>query len=187
MGCTGSKPHLLLTSGGGSNGGGGLGSNGNGLAPSPSHKGLILFNSRTLAYLRAHQVEIGPALTKRCSQKLETAAIPVSKSSILKPKKTSAAAAISTSASAPAPLADQQPLIGQAVDYVMHYALNEFDLSSFSRSNHLSMKQIRKDILKKASSDLNDPVNSTPFYKVFFNISSRFYSMSSRKFIFFFN
>lgn len=42
--------------------------------------------------------------------------------------------------------------IYSAVDYVLKYAINDFDIENFKSSNHLSMKQIRKDIMKKYSS-----------------------------------
>lgn len=42
--------------------------------------------------------------------------------------------------------------IDSAVDYVLKYALNDFDIENFKSSNHLSMKQIRKDIMKKNNS-----------------------------------
>ena len=42
--------------------------------------------------------------------------------------------------------------IDAAVDYVLKYALNDFDIENFKSSNHLSMKQIRKDIMKKNNS-----------------------------------
>lgn len=169
MGCTGSKPHLLLTNGGGGGGGNSCSNGVSGLAPSPQ-KGFILFNSKTLAYLRANQNEIKPTLAKRCAQKVSSStanggASGTSKSSsLLKTKKTNLIAA---AASGTAPLDDQSKLmIENAVDYVMNYALNEFDIDSFSRSNHLSMKQIRKDVLKKATHDTSNEFVNTPFYKV---------------------
>jgi len=173
MGCTGSKPHLLLTS---SN------QSGTGLAPSPQ-KGFILFNSKTLAYLRANENDIKPALAKRCVQKLSSnLGVTTNKSSsILKSKKnlisSSTAAAGSTNV-----LDENKNVIEKAVAYVMNYALNEFDIDSFSRSNHLSMKQIRKDILKKSTSDTANEYVNTPFYKVLLQL----YNFYIRCFHFFF-
>ena len=56
--------------------------------------------------------------------------------------------------------------IDAAVDYVLKYALNDFDIENFKSSNHLSMKQIRKDIVKKNNSvsslsKLNNSVNNS--------------------------
>ncbi len=55
--------------------------------------------------------------------------------------------------------------IDAAVDYVLKYALNDFDIENFKSSNHLSMKQIRKDIMKKnqsvsSLSKLNNSINT---------------------------
>jgi hypothetical protein len=58
--------------------------------------------------------------------------------------------------------------IYSAVDYVLKYAINDFDIENFKSSNHLSMKQIRKDIMKKynsssrqfSSSKLNSSVSN---------------------------
>ncbi len=55
--------------------------------------------------------------------------------------------------------------IDAAVDYVLKYALNDFDIENFKSSNHLSMKQIRKDIMKKnqsvsSLSKLNNSMNT---------------------------
>ncbi len=45
----------------------------------------------------------------------------------------------------------KEAAIDAAVDYVLKYAINDFDIEDFKSSNHLSMKQIRKDIMKKSS------------------------------------
>jgi hypothetical protein len=56
--------------------------------------------------------------------------------------------------------------IYSAVDYVLKYAINDFDIENFKSSNHLSMKQIRKDIMKKytssrqSSSKLNNSISN---------------------------
>lgn len=44
--------------------------------------------------------------------------------------------------------------IENAVNYVLKYAINDFDIENFKSSNHLSMKQIRKDIMKKNHSEV---------------------------------
>jgi hypothetical protein len=41
--------------------------------------------------------------------------------------------------------------VDAAVDYVLKYAINDFDIDNFKSSNQLSLKQIRKDILKKTN------------------------------------
>lgn len=175
MGCTGSKPHLLLTiGGGGSANNGNANGNGGGLVASPSQKGFILFNPKTLVYLRANEHDIKSTLEKRCTQKLSNSTVGKSSSSILgKPKKSfllSGTGATSVAASDEDSSKQTSALIEHAVAFVMNYALNEFDLNSFSRSNHLSMKQIRKDIMKKSVADSSSYAN-TPFYKVIENIN----------------
>jgi hypothetical protein len=165
MGCTGSKPsHLLLTSNAAANGNTSS-TNGSGMVASP-HKGVILFNSKTLAYLRANEADIRPLLVKRCAQKASTIQVNnKTSSSLLKSKKS-----VLPSSNQAAPIQaqnindDTNLAAERAVSYVMNYALNEFDINSFSRSNHLNMKQIRKDITKKAATDTE--FASTPFYKV---------------------
>lgn len=185
MGCTGSKPHLLLSSS--------LNQNTNGGPIASPQKGFILFNSKTLAYLRAHENATKLALIKRCRQKLcnDTGANatgaasngqaqqqqpPLNKTSSLlnSAKRTllSGSSSAHTHPTSPksatlngvSPHDAKDPAIEQAVQYVMNYALSDFDIESFQRSNHLSMKQIRKDIMKKSMT--NDANSMPPFYKV---------------------
>ena len=56
------------------------------------------------------------------------------------------------------------------MDYVLKYAINDFDIEDFKSSNHLSMKQIRKDIMKKNSKLSGAGVSGDQaFYKVALN------------------
>lgn len=165
MGCTGSKPsHLLLTSNAAANGNTGSANGSSGMVASP-HKGVILFNSKTLAYLRANEADIRPLLVKRCALKASTIQVAnKTSSSLLKSKKSVLPSNQATPIQAQNINDDTNLAAERAVSYVMNYALNEFDINSFSRSNHLNMKQIRKDITKKAATDTE--FASTPYYKV---------------------
>jgi hypothetical protein len=163
MGCAGSRPHLLPSL-----------SNNHINTP---QKGFILFDSKTVEYLKANETEIKAKLKERCDQKLSKKNIGGSKpfslsnakksifnnnnngdssSNGLKSNKSNVSlAAGSTDAvlltETVASL--KENFINSAVDYVLKYALNDFDIENFKSSNHLSLKQIRKEIIKKNSSN----------------------------------
>ena len=166
MGCAGSRPSHLIPS---------LGNHHHHHhhhTNSPQ-KGFILFNAKTIEYLQANEAEIKEKLKQRCEQKL-TKLIPQSSSSksLLGNAKRTLFTSNSSSSSAShnniegvdvAAVSGEEPIldtnaafketaIASAVDYVLKYALYDFDIESFKASNHLSMKQIRKDIMKKNSS-----------------------------------
>jgi hypothetical protein len=185
MGCAGSRPNLLPN----------LSSNHNLSSP---HKGFILFDSKTIEYLKVNELEIKQKLKERCELKLfKTGA--GSKSSLLRSAKrtllsssnnanntinssdvftnngTAAAEAANSSKSNKlngSLSVDQNEansikinMIVSAVEYVLKYALNDFDIENFKSSNQLSLKQIRKEIMKKnqigkvSSSKLNNSLS----------------------------
>lgn len=152
MGCTGSKPSLLLSGSSHHNHHHHHHTNGNGTINSPQ-KGFILFNSKTIDYLKANESDIKEKLKSRCKGKLNVGAA-TGKSSLLNVKRnllaanTSATLPVSNGGGTGADVA----AIESAVDYVLKYAINDFDIENFKSSNQLSMKQIRKDIMKKYSS-----------------------------------
>lgn len=150
MGCAGSKPHHLLSSS--------IKDHHHHHANSPQ-KGFILFNAKTIEYLKANESEIKLKLVDRCDQKL-LKSIPQSASS--KSLLSNARRTLLSSSSQhsnmidpslpSSPSSSKETSIDSAVDYVLKYAINDFDIENFKSSNHLSMKQIRKDIMKKNSS-----------------------------------
>ena len=161
MGCAGSRPHLLPSL-----------SNNHINTP---QKGFILFDSKTVEYLKANETEIKAKLKERCEQKLSKKNISGSKpfslsnakksifnnnngdssSNGLKSNKSNVSLAAATAGSTDAVLLTEtvaslkENFINSAVDYVLKYALNDFDIENFKSSNHLSLKQIRKEIIKK--------------------------------------
>ena len=156
MGCAGSKPHMLLSSSNGVNGNHNLNS---------PQKGFILFNAKTIEYLIANEADVKQKLIQRCQPKLlkttttTTATNGLSKSVSLGngAKKTLASASTSDTKTEETldivtPKQNKEATIDAAVDYVLKYAINDFDIEDFKSSNHLSMKQIRKDIMKKSNS-----------------------------------
>ena len=209
MGCTGSKPHLLLSST--------LASHHPHQHVNSPQKGFILFNEKTFDYLRENELEIKQKLRKRCETKLESASSgskfstlngtgSLSKALFSNAKRTllpsllAAVAAENNSSDRVKPQPQQQPntpaltdaktsnhlsnsahestsspvesettiptsassiiishmkfrdmAIDSAVDYVLAYAINDFDIDNFKSSNQLSLKQIRKDIMKKTN------------------------------------
>lgn len=201
MGCTGSKPHLLLSST--------ISSHHNHSTHHHHHhqspqKGFILFNEKTFDYLKDNESEIKQKLIKRCEQKILTTSLDpkqqlllmqaanassggtIGTSSIsralfsnakrsllpslnedkVKPNETvntvssvgatpttptnPANSSVVTTAS-PTNTKFKEMAIDAAVDYVLKYAINDFDIDNFKSSNHLSLKQIRKDIMKKTN------------------------------------
>jgi hypothetical protein len=188
MGCTGSKPHLLLSST--------ITTHHhhhhlhhNTHANSPQ-KGFILFNEKTFEYLKENEASIKQKLMKRVEAKLANGPIHDGKSTISgsssiskalfsnakrtllpnlashnnnvdpnvststeKTKVTDTIANLTTSseASSASCLKFKDIAIDSAVDYVLKYAINDFDIDNFKSSNQLSLKQIRKDIMKKTN------------------------------------
>lgn len=148
MGCAGSRPHTLLS----------LNSN----TTNSPQKGFILFNSKTIEYLIANEAETKQKLIQRCEPKLLKSIVPTSssKTSLVKAKKnilttktdTPPTEIVDIDISTTPTYKSKQSAIDAAVDYVLKYAINDFDIEDFKSSNHLSMKQIRKDIMKKSSS-----------------------------------
>jgi len=174
MGCAGSKPHLLLSS--------------NNHASNSPQKGFILFNANTIEYLKENEVDVKAKLIQRCENKLiKTIASSASSKSLLGNAKKSLFSSnnnSNTNANSDNNNKTDQPASGtttttttttnndiksksieSAVDYVLKYAINDFDIEDFKSSNHLSMKQIRKDIMKKYNnrtsfSRLNNSTNN---------------------------
>lgn len=173
MGCAGSKPHHLSSS-----------SHHVHHHTNSPQKGFILFNARTIEYLKANESEIKAKLIERGEHKLLKAATMSggggggtlghsgnghSKSLFGTSKKAALLASASNDANKPAAAAEsngsskpvetkfneankfKKSAIESAADYVLTYAINDFDIDNFKSSNHLSMKQIRKDIMKKNS------------------------------------
>ena len=170
MGCAGSKPHHLLAS-----------SMSNHHANSPQ-KGFILFNDKTIEYLNANELDIKKKLLQRCETRLssstsaKTGSIPQSKSLLSNAKRTllmsdsskqNNKSDFTLSANAGANTGSKELAIESAVEFVLKYAINDFDIDNFKSSNQLSMKQIRKDIMKKhsssrvSSSKLNSSVSAS--------------------------
>jgi hypothetical protein len=135
------------------------GVNGNHNLNSPQ-KGFILFNAKTIEYLIANEADVKQKLIQRCQPKLlkTIATNGLSKSVSLGngAKKTLASASASETKTEEildvTPKQNKEASIDAAVDYVLKYAINDFDIEDFKSSNHLSMKQIRKDIMKKSNS-----------------------------------
>ena len=169
MGCAGSKPHHLLAS-----------SMSNHHANSPQ-KGFILFNDKTIEYLNANELDIKKKLLQRCETRLnsnnsaKTGSIPQSKSLLSNAKRTLLMSDSSkqnnksdfTLSSNTEANTSKELAIESAVEFVLKYAINDFDIDNFKSSNQLSMKQIRKDIMKKhsssrvSSSKLNSSVSAS--------------------------
>lgn len=163
MGCAGSKPHHLLSSS--------IKDHHNHNSP---QKGFILFNAKTIEYLKANESDIKLKLVQRSEQKL----LKYKKQSTgeqqqLLPSSVSSPTALNTDTK------QKESYIEQAVDYVLKYAINDFDIENFKSSNHLSMKQIRKDIMKKhhSSSKLN---TSTSTSSKTLTLNSRDFSFTSK-------
>ncbi|CAF0709788.1 unnamed protein product [Brachionus calyciflorus] len=164
MGCAGSKPHHLLSS--------------TIKEHHPHHvnspqKGFILFNAKTIEYLKANENEIRQKLVQRCELKIsksigrstsrsiinsarrtllpnsnteiqvgneDSKNLDIDKNTVTLPRNFNSSSSDSKI---------KIECIDAAVDYVLKYAINDFDIENFKSSNHLSMKQIRKDIMKK--------------------------------------
>lgn len=147
MGCAGSKQHHLSSS----------------ALNLPPQKGFIIFNAKTIEYIRANEEQLKSTIRERCELKL-------CKNGTLK----------STTITSTKSAAQQQPVQAQVkllndtqlsilestIDSILKYAINDFDIETFKSSNHLSMKQIKKDILKKQSS-LHNTSNASTTLKSF--------------------
>jgi hypothetical protein len=205
MGCTGSKPHMLLSSTITSHHHHHLlHHNAHPHHANSPQKGFILFNEKTFEYLKENESSIKQKLVRRVEVKLaatEGKATISGSSSISKAlfsnakrtllpnlvaasssnpeanlhssndNKVKAAEATSTtttpnnnlttgeavasssasSSTGGSSLKFKDIAVDSAVDYVLKYAINDFDIDNFKSSNQLSLKQIRKDIMKKTN------------------------------------
>jgi hypothetical protein len=158
MGCAGSKPSLLNHSANHAN--------------SPQ-KGFIIFNAKTIEYIKAHENELKLKIKEKCDQKLFA-----NKTIKLKNKKLkleeqqqqqqhengdTASTSTAQDSLLNSTLANHEKEVATvdlAIDLVLKYVAEDFDIENFkSNTNHLSLKQIKKDILKKYN---NIPLSALP-------------------------
>lgn len=143
-GCAPSKPSLL-----------------NNHVNSPQ-KGFIIFNAKTIEFIKVHEHDLKTKIKEKCEQKLFS-----NKTLKIKGKKLNineAAAVVAAATSPTATESDDNQLLNSTlnnyekevatldmtIDLVLKYVVEDFDIDNFkSNSNHLSLKQIKKDILKK--------------------------------------
>jgi hypothetical protein len=143
MGCAGSKPHANQNS------------------VSSPQKGFIIFNEKTVEYIKANEADLRRVLKERCEHKLFAPATTTGTN-----KKKSADESQQQQNQQPCVQSvDQAKCLDAAIDSVLRYACNDFDIDNFRSSNHLSMKQIRKDIMKKHDSHANKQIPDMVFYK----------------------
>jgi len=164
MGCAGSKHNHILTSGAS-----------NGHLNSPQ-KGFILFNANTQEYIRAYESQLKTELRGRCEPKLNAAESTRTGAGSLRFKSAKVPSAKGTGDSLGAAnealkkalaISDKElAIVDEAIDNVLKYALNEFDLETFkSTSNQLSMKHIRKDIMRNHAALAGSSATDHAFYK----------------------
>lgn len=187
MGCAGSRPHLLPS----------LSSH---HSNSPQ-KGFILFDAKTIEYLRANETHIKQQLKQRCEQKLtykhstngsKLSLLSNAKKTLLLSSQNSSLNSGTISEASNIGLKSNKSnvslsdditfktnVINSAVDYVLKYALNDFDIENFKSSNHLSLKQIRKEIMKKNSKLSASKLNSSLSMNVSSNLTDSSATMST--------
>jgi hypothetical protein len=178
MGCTGSKPMLLFSNNNNIKSKQPYSINTTPTATTTLQKGFILFNAKTLEYLKANEVAVKQKLIDRSKKQLNNATT-ISQSISTRSFMSSARQSILNSSfsnhhnvgndkqlnNEPKLENDSSEIdnnsrsykddaIEYCVAFVLNYALNDFDLNKFKASNQLSMKQIRKDIMKKYNHNL---------------------------------
>ena len=107
-------------------------------AANSPQKGHIFFNAKTIHFLSHNELDVKAKLVLRCELKLA---------------KELASSKSSATATSDAKRARRLAIVTLAVVQVLKYALSDFDADSFNKlSNQLSIKHIRKDIMRKHSS-----------------------------------
>ena len=121
-------------------------------------KGFIIFNAKTIEFIKVHEHDLKTKIKEKCEQKLFS-----NKTLKIKGKKLNINEAAAVVAAEPTATANDQLLnvtlnnhekevatLDMTIDLVLKYVVEDFDIENFkSNSNHLSLKQIKKDILKK--------------------------------------
>jgi hypothetical protein len=156
MGCAGSKPHVNQNN-----------------VNSPQ-KGFIIFNERTVEYINANESELRRLLKERCEHKLFShATIGTNKK-----KKTD-----DVQQELAIPSTEQGRCLDSAIDAVLRYACNDFDIENFRSSNHLSLKQIRKDIMKKQDAQTKHIQDLAFYKKALHTVIDEFGTLMQEKFV----
>jgi hypothetical protein len=126
-------------------------------------KGFIIFNAKTIEFIKVHEHDLKIKIKEKCEQKLFSNKTLKIKGKKLNINEAAAAAATATSSPTTTESNDNQLLnstlnnyekevatLDMTIDLVLKYVVEDFDIDNFkSNSNHLSLKQIKKDILKK--------------------------------------
>lgn len=139
MGCAGSKPSLLNHSSNHVN--------------SPQ-KGFIIFNAKTIEFIKVYETDLKQKIKEKCEQKLfacKTLKIKGKKLNLneLQEQTNDACQTLNTTLSN-SNHEKELTTLDLTIDLVLKYVVEDFDIENFkSNSNHLSLKQIKKDILKK--------------------------------------